>query len=277
MGRKGLLALVAALLAALVMGWDEPARAQPVATIELPPPGSAKYLYHGCNNIALTFPDGTPSETVVQAVLPPGVAQSMWRYNAAAKAFEGFSPAVPGASDLLTARFLDAVWLCVPLPSPPPPPAPPPAPPPEPVPPPPEPTAEPAPPAAPPEPAPPPETQATIEQFWACADAWWSGAAAEAALEIERLIGGGDTTDLEVEVQAYEAYLSAACVGIGAALASVPGAGEAWCYDISAQAYTVGTEMNNIKQVVGIDSYFLGFAKTEVDAFLAAAGCQLPP
>ena len=115
-----------------------------------------------------------------------------------------------------------------------------------------------------------------MDQFLACADAWWSGAAVEAALGIERLIGGGDTAELELESQSYDAYLSAECVGIGAALAAVPGAGEAWCYDISAQAYMVATEMDTIKQVLGIDSHFLGFAKREIDAFLAAAGCQLP-
>lgn len=299
MGRKGLLALVAALLAALVISRGDPAGAQPVASIELPAPGSTKYLYHGCNNISLTFPDGTPSQAVVQAVLPPGVARSMWRYDAAVKAFEGFSPAAPAASDLLTAGFLDAVWLCVPLPSPPPPPEPPPPPPPapeptpppsepapEPVPPappsepvPPAPPPEPVPPAPPPEPAPPPppETQASMEQFLACEETWWSGAAAEAALEIERLIGVGDTTDLEVEVQSYQAYLSAACVGIGTGLASLPGAGETWCADMSARAATVAAETANIKDVIGIDSYFLGFAEQEIGAFLAAAGCQLPP
>src|SRR3990170_6776209 len=244
-GRKGLLAFVLALVAALVIGQSDPARAQPVASIELPPPGATKFLYHGCNNIAITFPDGTPSQTVVEAVLPPGVAQSMWRYDAAAKAFEGFSPAAPGASDLLASRFLDAVWLCVPSPATPSPLAPPPPPPPpEPIPPPPGPPVEPVPPAPPPGPWPPPETQATMDQFLACADAWWSGAAVEAALGIERLIGGGDTAELELESQSYDAYLSAECVGIGAALAAVPGAGEAWCYDISAQAYMVATEMD---------------------------------
>jgi murein DD-endopeptidase MepM/ murein hydrolase activator NlpD len=87
--------------------------AQQVATIALPPPGAAKALYEGCNNIALTFPDGTASQAVVDAVTPAGVVQAMWRHNAALSTFEGFSPAARGASDLLSVSFLDSVWLCV--------------------------------------------------------------------------------------------------------------------------------------------------------------------
>ena len=40
-------------------------RAQPVGSIMLPSPGSAVQLYAGCNNITLTFPHGTASETAV--------------------------------------------------------------------------------------------------------------------------------------------------------------------------------------------------------------------
>jgi murein DD-endopeptidase MepM/ murein hydrolase activator NlpD len=87
--------------------------AQQIATITLPPPGAAKVLYEGCNNIALTFPDGTASQTVVAAVTPAGVVQAVWRHNAALSTFEGFSPAAPGASDLLSVSFLDSVWICV--------------------------------------------------------------------------------------------------------------------------------------------------------------------
>jgi hypothetical protein len=103
------LALVAALLAAR----GSLVHAQPVASITLPDPGSTEQLYEGCNNISLTFADGTASETVPQAVTPSEAVQAMWRYNAAESRFVGFSPAAPQASDLLTVDFLDAVWLCV--------------------------------------------------------------------------------------------------------------------------------------------------------------------
>ena len=115
-----------ALLVTLLALGGSPVRAQPVASITLPPPGATKQLYPGCNNISLTFPDGTTSQTVVQAVTPAGAVEAMWRHNAALNAFEGFSPVAPQASDLLTVNFLDSVWLCLavaPLPALTPPPA----------------------------------------------------------------------------------------------------------------------------------------------------------
>ncbi len=93
------------------------------------PPGTrhTQQLYPGCNNISLTFPDGTPSQTVVQAVTPAGTVETLWRFNGPLNKFEGFSPAFPQASDLMSVNFLDAVWFCMsaapgatspPLPSP---------------------------------------------------------------------------------------------------------------------------------------------------------------
>jgi len=113
------LVAVAAVVAALLAAHGLSVQAQPVASIKLPDPGGTVQLYPGCNNIALSFADGTASQTVVQAVTPAGVVQSMWRHNAAQNRFEGFSPAAPQASDLLTVNFMDAVWLCVAGPPPP--------------------------------------------------------------------------------------------------------------------------------------------------------------
>jgi inhibitor of cysteine peptidase len=90
--------------------------AQPAASIALPDPGGVVQLYEGCNDIALTFPDGTTSEAVVQAVSPADAVESMWRYDASQNRFLGFSPAAPQASDLLTVNFMDAVWLCISVP-----------------------------------------------------------------------------------------------------------------------------------------------------------------
>ena len=92
--------------------------AQPVGSMTLPSPGGAVQLYAGCNNITLTFPNGTASETVMQAVTPAGAVQAMWHHNAAENRFEGFSPAAPQASDLLAVNFLDAVWVCMAGPGP---------------------------------------------------------------------------------------------------------------------------------------------------------------
>ena len=105
------LAVVAAAVLALAIHGS--AQAQPVASITMPEPGGAVQLYSGCNPVALTFPEGTTSQAVVQAVSPAGVVQAMWSFNTALNRFEGFSPAAPQASDLLTADYLDAVWLCV--------------------------------------------------------------------------------------------------------------------------------------------------------------------
>jgi hypothetical protein len=122
----GLMA-VAAVAASLLAVHSPPVRAQPVASIALPAPGSTEQLYPGCNNISLTFPDGTSCQTVVQAVTPAGAVETLWRFNASQNRFEGFSPAYPQASDLHSVYFLDAVWLCMtvvpettlpPLPSP---------------------------------------------------------------------------------------------------------------------------------------------------------------
>jgi inhibitor of cysteine peptidase len=90
---------------------------QPVAAIALPEPGSTVDLYDGCNNLALTFPDGTTSETVVAAVTPAGAVEAMWRHDAALGTFEGYDSRFPAASDLRTVDFLDAVWLCVAAPA----------------------------------------------------------------------------------------------------------------------------------------------------------------
>jgi len=112
---KGLgITAIALALVVVLAAYGPSVRAQPVASIALPDPGDTEQLNPGCNNISLTFPDGTASDTVAQAVTPAGALQAMWRYDAALKTWEGYSPAAPpAASDLLTVGFLDSVWLCV--------------------------------------------------------------------------------------------------------------------------------------------------------------------
>jgi len=107
------------------VGTPAPAPPPGVATITLPPPGEATPLYEGCNYVALTFPDGTPAQTVAEAVNPTAAVDTMWRHNAAEQRWEGFSPAFPQASDLLTVDFLDPVSVCVTAVLPPTPPGPP--------------------------------------------------------------------------------------------------------------------------------------------------------
>jgi beta-lactamase superfamily II metal-dependent hydrolase len=112
--RGFLSSIVTAAAAGLALfAWGSQLSAQQVATITLPPPGATKALFEGCNNVSLTFPDGTLAQTVANTVDPSGSVQSIWRHDASQNRFEGFSPAAPQASDLLTVNFLDAVWICV--------------------------------------------------------------------------------------------------------------------------------------------------------------------
>jgi hypothetical protein len=70
-------------------------------------------LFVGCNNVSLTWPSGTTTETVAAAVAPAGALVAIWRFEAAQTRFLGFSPQFPQASDLRTVNRLDAVFLCV--------------------------------------------------------------------------------------------------------------------------------------------------------------------
>jgi len=77
----------------------------------------------GCNNVALTYPDGTPVGVVVSSINPQGAMYAIWRLNASppppatGPQYEGFAPAVPQASDLQGVNFLEAVFLCVSVPA----------------------------------------------------------------------------------------------------------------------------------------------------------------
>jgi hypothetical protein len=113
MRRLGIVAVgLGLVVVALLIHGNSGVRAQPVASIAMPSRGTVQ-LYSGCNNIALSFPDGTESQTVVNAVRPTGMVDAMWRHNAAQNRFEGYSTAAPQASDLLTVNQWDAVWLCL--------------------------------------------------------------------------------------------------------------------------------------------------------------------
>jgi len=117
-----------------------------------------------------------------------------------------------------------------------------------------------------------PAQQATIDQWSACNDTWVAGGQVELAIAMSKL-QLADTSYLERQYQLFQGYLSANCVGIGARLASIPGIGEAWCFDMLTlgSIISVGIPLANL--ALGTDSYFLDFAKREVDGFLAAAGC----
>jgi len=116
-----LLAILAvALLAGAGGAVAQPDQGQPPI---VPPPMRVVDLVVGCNNVALTYPDGTPVGVVVGSISPQGAMYAIWRLNAtpptpgAGPTYEGFAPAAPQASDLQGVNFLEAVFLCVSVPA----------------------------------------------------------------------------------------------------------------------------------------------------------------
>lgn len=90
------------------------AQAQPVGVLNMPSPGGTIDLYPGWNNIALTFPDGTPITAVAAAISPSGILRVIWSYDAAVQAWFGFAPgAPPAAIDLNSVDFLQTVFIRV--------------------------------------------------------------------------------------------------------------------------------------------------------------------
>ena len=82
---------------------------------QTPPAGGTEMvpLVAGCTNVALTWPDGTPTGAVARAITPPQALLAIWRYDSARQRFQAFSPQAPQASDLLTVNALDAVFICM--------------------------------------------------------------------------------------------------------------------------------------------------------------------
>ena len=81
-----------------------PATPTPAPTEDVP-------LLPGCNPIAATYPDGTPIETIVGAVSPPGILESIWELEMGVWA--AFSPFFPRATDLVQTDRLDVLFICV--------------------------------------------------------------------------------------------------------------------------------------------------------------------
>jgi hypothetical protein len=70
-------------------------------------------LVRGCNNLVLTWPDGTSLTTVAAALSPADALVAIWRFDAATGRYLGFNPAVAGVSDLTAATQRDAVFICL--------------------------------------------------------------------------------------------------------------------------------------------------------------------
>jgi hypothetical protein len=116
--------LVVALLAGAGAAAAQPDQEGPVIFPPIPPePLRIVNLAVGCNNVALTYPDGTSVNVVVGSINPQGALYAIWRLNATPPTpgtgprYEGFAPAAPQASDLQGVNFLEAVFLCVSVPA----------------------------------------------------------------------------------------------------------------------------------------------------------------
>ena len=71
-------------------------------------------LVLGCNPVALTYDDGTPTTTVAAGVAPAGSLLAIWKYLPAEGRWIGYSAgAPPEVSDLQTVERLDALFVCV--------------------------------------------------------------------------------------------------------------------------------------------------------------------
>lgn len=70
-------------------------------------------LFYGCNNVALTWPPGTPPRTIALASTPAGALLAIWRFDNVTQRFAGYSPAPGAPNDLLTVNRLDPVFVCV--------------------------------------------------------------------------------------------------------------------------------------------------------------------
>jgi len=116
--------VVVALLAGAGTVAAQPDQGQPgIMPPMTPEPLRVVNLAVGCNNVALTYPDGTPVGVVVGSINPQGAMYAIWRLNASppppatGPQYEGFAPAAPQASDLQGVNFLEAVFLCVSVPA----------------------------------------------------------------------------------------------------------------------------------------------------------------
>jgi hypothetical protein len=79
-----------------------------------PAPGQTEQvqLFTGCNNVTVTWPNGTPTSTVAQNISPGGVLVAIWRFDNANQRFVGFSPIPNAPNDLVTVDRAQPVFIC---------------------------------------------------------------------------------------------------------------------------------------------------------------------
>ena len=70
-------------------------------------------LAEGCNNVVLTWPNGTSPATVAAAVTPRTALSAIWRLDSATSRFRAWSPLPSAPNDLTSFNRLDAVFICM--------------------------------------------------------------------------------------------------------------------------------------------------------------------
>jgi len=78
-------------------------------------PTESLQLLAGCSNVALSWAVGTPLAAVAAAVEPPHALASIFKQDAAAGRYRGYTPSAPAFANDYTAveAPLEAVFLCV--------------------------------------------------------------------------------------------------------------------------------------------------------------------
>lgn len=81
-------------------------------------PTEAYMLVAGCNNVAVTWPAGTPLTTVAGAITPPTALESIWRLDNAQQKYYGFSPLASASANMANDYntvlvILEPVYVCM--------------------------------------------------------------------------------------------------------------------------------------------------------------------
>lgn len=92
---------------------DENPDVKASATVRIGKPVEDVDLVAGCNPFTSTWPDGTPIETVAEAVSPGDALDAIWALDAESGAWQGYAPDAPEASDLESVDELDAIFACM--------------------------------------------------------------------------------------------------------------------------------------------------------------------
>jgi hypothetical protein len=111
---------LAVVLMSSALWWSDQARrspgpvgARPVAALASTQPETLS-LAVGCNNVALTWPTGTPMRVVALAVKPAADLVAIWRHQPAAGRFAGYSPLRSAPLDYAkVSTRLEPAMICV--------------------------------------------------------------------------------------------------------------------------------------------------------------------